>query len=223
MVARGAWLTDDLPVVDWVRRRDAMAAGERTPDAPMRLSDELSVVDWMAVRNRPTRGDAMAMAYQTEVDPVIVRGRSVAAQPKPQPKPSPLKGRPGAAALVAGALNAITAGPNTTGTAEIENWGKGTIRRGPAADVHVNGRVGGIGFGADGTLDPASGKPEVSFSDVKGRGLVKLPPRIRVFTTPTGELDFELSGPIKLAPKDVLGKGTYVIGTPDPPKPKPRR
>jgi hypothetical protein len=46
-------------------------------------------------------------------------------------------------------------------------------------------------------------------SGLKGRGGIGLPERVRFCTTPTGELDVDLSGPLKLGPITIRPKRTY--------------
>ena len=65
---------------------------------------------------------------------------------------------------------------------------------------------------------PLTGRPEVSAAGIRGHG-AKLPDRIRIYNTPTGELDAELSGPLSVGPFRIR-KGVYVIGQPDPLKRK---
>lgn len=124
------------------------------------------------------------------------------------------------AAIVAGALNAIATGPNTS--AQIKGKGipvNGTVSRGPGREVQASGKVKGVPLpvSATGTLDPPTGRAEISVSRVEGRG-IGLPSRMRIYTTPTGELDFELPGPIEFLGAPVVSKGRYVIGEPDPSK-----
>jgi hypothetical protein len=127
-----------------------------------------------------------------------------------------LTGRPGTAAFVAGALNTIASGPNTSARIDNIKHIDGTVTRGAGRDVSAEGRAYGREVGAQGALDPPTGRAEVSASAIKGRG-IGLPPRVRFYTTPTGELDVELSGPITLGRIPFVSKGTYVIGEPDPP------
>ncbi len=97
------------------------------------------------------------------------------------------------------------------------------VSRGAGRDVwaggrlRLNGRPFPLPVGASGLLEPPTGRAEVTVSGVKGRG-IGLPGRIRIYTTPSGELDFDLPGPVKVGPFPILDKGTYVIGTPDTPK-----
>lgn len=87
----------------------------------------------------------------------------------------------------------------------------------PASDVRARGRIAGLyRVGADGTLDPQTGRPEISVSGLKGEG-IDLPSHVRFYNTATGELDVDLSGSIGVGPLRV-GKGVYVIGAPDAPK-----
>jgi hypothetical protein len=155
----------------------------------------------------------------------IARAQQLAGSTAAPPHRLPLTGRPGPAAIVANTLNTIAGSPNSSGPlppASIGgvSVGGGRVTRGRGDTMHGEGRIGippfGKRIGADGTLDPPNGRPEVAISGIRGRGL-DLPPRIRVFTTPTGELDVDMAGPFGWGPfrRDA---GTYVIGTPDPPK-----
>ena len=121
------------------------------------------------------------------------------------------------AAALGGAVNAIAGGPNQTQPIDKAGF-KGQVTRGSGRDVRADGKVKEIPLpvGASGTLEPPTGRAEITLSGVKGRG-VGLPGRIRIYTTPSGELDFDLPGPIKVGPISIRPKGTYVIGTPDPP------
>jgi hypothetical protein len=116
-----------------------------------------------------------------------------------------LTGRPGTPALVAGALNTIAGSPNTSAAVP-----GGTLRRGAGSDVRGDARIFGRHIGAHGSLDPPSGRSEVSVSGIQGEG-VTLPPRVRVYNTPTGELDLELPDSIKIKGFTIQKKGTYVI------------
>jgi hypothetical protein len=128
---------------------------------------------------------------------------------------------------VVGALNTIAGGPNTSARIdqELENGGHidAALTRGPGRDVRASGTLDlpflprPITVGADGTLDPPTGRAEISASGVKGRS-IQLPPRIRVYTTPTGELDVDLPGAIRIGGIPISRGGTYVIGQRDRPK-----
>jgi len=125
--------------------------------------------------------------------------------------------------MVAGALNTIAGGPNRSAPIEVKGRVDGTISRGSGRDVHAQGTITPpvlhrpIRVGAQGTLDPLTpGKAEVSASGIRGTG-GGLPSRVRVYNTPTGELDIDLGGPVKVFGVPMLGGGAYVIGQPDPP------
>jgi len=195
-------LRDDLPAQDWQRLRDAQARG---------LVPSLDGV-------RPVRLAALLTPRPTEVDAVVVTAPRKPAPVAPRPPPSgPLRGRPGVAAVVAGALNTIASGPNTSAPLPVGPF-NGTVSRGAGRDIRAAGKVGGvIDVGVEGVLDPPTGRAEISASGLRGGKGVRVPPRVRVFTTPTGELDVELSGPVGVGPFR-RGKGTYYIGTPDRPK-----
>jgi len=175
------------------------------------LSDGLPADEWQRVRS-----GQVALGVSPEG-----RGRVIAVSSSGGAY-TPLTGRPGRAALVAGALNTISSGPNTSAPVDIpaeKGRVQGSITRGPGRDFRAEGRVS-LGrlttprVGATGTLDPSTGRPELSASDIRGRG-IGLPPRVRVYNTPTGELDVTLSGPVRFGPFTLAEEGTYVIGTPD--------
>ena len=232
-------LSDDLPATEWQRvrtlqRENPYAAFHAA--SPATLTDDLSADAWQWVRERQIRGLAppptsagsvrrVALAASppdTEVEGVVVNGLRPPAKapPRPPAPTGPLRGRPGPAAMVAGALNSIASGPNRSESIEIDGV-KGRVSRGAGRDVRAEGRVPGINVpvGASGVLDAPSGRAEISVSGVKGRG-IGLPDRIRIYMTPTGELDFDLPGPIRLGPIPILKKGTYAIGTRDRPTPR---
>jgi len=164
---------------------------------------------------------ALQTSQPTEVDGVVVTAPRKAPPAAPRPPPSgPLRGRPGVAATVAGALNTIAAGPNTSAPIKGKDLPvHGTITRGAGRDLTATARVLGADVGARGTLDPPSGRAEISLSGIVGEK-IGLPPHIRVYTTPTGELDIDLSGPVRLGRFTLRPRGTYVIGQKDPPKRK---
>jgi len=157
-------------------------------------------------RRLQAKNDPLQLALMEPVGP-----RSGSARPAAGTS-GPLTGRPGVAEMVAGTLNVIASGPNTSGPLPEG----GTIRRGPGRDIHAGASFLGKRVGADGVLDPASARAEISASQIKGRG-VRLPSRARIYNTPSGELRIELPEPIRLGPFS-RRKGTYVIGNQDPPK-----
>jgi len=200
-----AGLSDELPAADWQRLRDAQARGL------------VASIDTA----RPVRLAAFKASQPTEVDGVVVTAPRKSPPPAPKrPHSGPLRGRPGAAAIVAGALNTIAAGPNTSARIEGKDVPvEGTITRGAGQDLRATARVLGVDVGARGALDPPTARAEIGLSGIVGEK-IGLPPHVRVYTTPTGELDIDLSGPVKLGPVVVRRKGVYVIGREDPPRRK---
>lgn len=187
---------DSMGIDDWIRSRDWQAGGGST------IPEDVA----------PTRMAALSQA-QMPVTGVTVIGKPVAA--KPAVTPAPLTGRPGMAERIANSLNAIAAGPNTSAPIH-EEGGKGTISRGAGRDLRVEGQaqIGRVHIGgaATGTLDPPTGRREISISGIRSgiRG-VGLPSRIRVYTTPSGELDYESPESVTVGPLPLLKRGTYVI------------
>lgn len=195
-----------------VPQQDGYAALVNRPD--------LSLADWRNARSAQLRGVAWdgALAPRTNV----LFKSAAAADPRPTPGAAPvqppLTGRPGVAAQIAGALNAIAAAPNTSAHVDA-GLVHGTVTRGAGREIAAQGRYGLGRAKVRGVLDPPTGRAEISASGLKG-GLLGLPPRVRIYNTPTGELDVDLTGPIRIGPKIVVSKGTYPIGAADAP---PRR
>lgn len=178
--------------------------------------DNLPMHLWQRARSLQVASGAFPPVR--EAAPVSFRRlRPPVTTPSPQGPPSgPLTGRPGRAARVARALNTVAGAPNTSAQVH-EDRVSATLVRGPASDVRARGRIAGLyRVGADGTLDPQTGRPEISVSGLKGEG-IDLPSHVRFYNTATGELDVDLSGSIGVGPLRV-GKGVYVIGAPDAPK-----
>lgn len=227
-------LSDRLSPTEWQRLRN-LQLGDPLRDNPRLgregLSDDLPAADWQRLRDaqvrglvasidtaRPVRLAAFKVSQPTEVDSLVVPAPRKSPPPAPKPPPSgPLRGRPGVAAIVAGALNTIAGGPNTSAPLPVVPF-NGTVSRGAGRDIRAFGKIGGaISVDVEGVLDPPTGRAEISASGLRGVKGVQVPQRVRVYTTPTGELDVELSGPVGVGPLR-LGKGTYYIGTPDRPK-----
>lgn len=241
MPARRFVLSDSLPIAEWQRLRDLHSGGEGHEfdgAAPAELDDELPMDVWQWARDgqlrgfrsaRPDGARAQAVALSAprppgQVDEVVVTAPKPQAkvQAKAPPARTPLTGRPGVASIVAGALNTIAAGPNTSAPLKIKGKGfgvEGVITRGAGNDVHADGKLVGVTVGARGTLDPPTGRAEISASRIRGRH-IGLPSSIRIYTTPTGELDVDLPEDITLLGLPFQRKGTYVIGQPDPPQRK---
>jgi hypothetical protein len=214
---------------EWLRVRDRQLAGGGATTAPPfdAPSDDMSMGQWQRIRDWQVRGDPLPWERSAPVQ-VAQLGASTQSQPK-----GPLTGRPGTAAIVAGALNTIASGPNTSAPVVIHDPrpGKpdvvdGRINRGAGRDLQAGAEVRIPGFGthrvgAQGTLDPlVPGRAEVSASGIRSSGAIGLPSRVRIYTTPSGELDADLDGPVKVFGLDVpwLKKGTYAIGDRDPRK-----
>jgi hypothetical protein len=144
-----------------------------------------------------------------------------------------LTGRSGAAEMVAGAINTMAASTNSRTTIP-SSVGPITVSRGPGQQVDAGGRAKirvkgvpistSVPFGVSGQLDAASTQPGVSFSKVAGHvgigGFESFPNHLRVFNTPTGELDYEFCPDIRYSAPGGLFRwsypaGTYVIGAPD--------
>ena len=193
---------DDMSIDDWIRSRAwQVRGGSTSPDgaAPMQI----------AALSQPQA--------PTAVSGVTVVGRLPPA--KPVATRPPLAGRPGTAARIANSLNTIAGGANTTAPIQ-EDRVQGSISRDAGNNLRFTGhaQIKGIdkSITATGTLDPPTGRREITISDPKVP-LVHLPPRIRVYTTPSGELDYDLPAPITFGPLS-WPRGTYVIGEPDPPR-----
>lgn len=226
MPPRFSPLSDSLSGSAWQHARRRQLAGLDVGAEALQqgLSDDLPIEQWLLVRDRQVRGQAPVGALQKatplrsdrDMAASLQVAASTGAKPATGVKQPPLTGRPGMAVGVARVVNTIAGGPNTT--ADLHEDGlRGTFRRGAGRDFQGEGKV--LGFypvGVTGTLNPPTGRPEVSAAGVRGHG-AKLPDRIRIYNTPTGELDAELSGPLSVGPFRIR-KGVYVIGQPDPPK-----
>lgn len=189
------------------------------------LDDDMPMPDWQAARNAQVKaGDSRAGRPAVQllaapgalrgVAPSVVAATTSSGPPKPTASSGLLRGRPGTAALVAGALNTIAGGPNTSARITGDHV-DGVIARGGGRDVTADAKVFGFGTHARGTIDPQTGRREISVSGLNGNR--PLPSHVRVYNTPSGELDLDLSGPANLG-LIKKGKGIYVIGQPDPPK-----
>jgi hypothetical protein len=197
-----------------------------------RLRDaDMSNADWQRLRAALVRGEDpfQQVALSAQRDGGAMQGaiiRAAPVSPKAQPAPARqqpvphgrLTGRPGRAWMIAGALNKIAGGPNTSAQFDDPAF-EGAIARGPGQDVRVNGTARHrllpkpIGVGAQGVLESPSGPGEVVISGITDTiPFVTLPPRVRVFNTESGELDFHVGGPLTVFGRQVLKPGaTYVI------------
>lgn len=205
---------------DMVRRNrllqhenDPAPGASKAPFRPVAPDDRLPMDLWQRARSWQVSNGAFP-AFRTAAPVGFSRpGSPVSTRSARVPPSGPLTGRPGPAARVARALNTIASAPNTSAQVS-EDRVSGTLLRGPAGDVRARGRIAGLyRVGADGRLDPPTGRPEISVSGLKGEG-IDLPAHVRFYNTPTGELDVDLSGSIGVGPLRV-GKGVYVIGAPD--------
>jgi len=169
---------------------------------------QMPIADWQAMRAqqlaaRQAGDDAIFARSGQDVLQGGAGSDTISAAGPPRQK---LTGRPGTAALVAGALNTIAGAPNTS--APVPG---GVLRRGAGSAVRGDASILGRHLGAHGFLDPPTGKPEVSVSGLEGEGVI-LPSHVRVFNTPSGELDIELPAAVKLNRYVTLRpKGTYSI------------
>jgi hypothetical protein len=189
---------------------EADDAGPPDPVADALNDASLSYADWLALRAQQLAGDTTTPNGGAQLFASTPAGVAAAAGAR-----GPLTGRPGTAAMVAGALNTIAGGANTSAPIDIKGRVDGTISRGSGQDVRAQGKVrlpllGPIPVDARGTLDPpAPGKAEVSVSNINGKGVGL--PRARFYNTPSGELDVDLSGDLKFGGVTIRKRGTYVV------------
>lgn len=224
MSAKRLPLGDDLPMPEWQRRRNLQVGGGAASEGlpPERATGRAAFDARQPGRGARTPGGAFEAVALAADAPTTMHGVVVTGRPQAPPPPAaqrvPLTGRPGTAAAVAKIVNAITGAPNTT--ASLTPTGvAGVVRRGAGDGISANAKVLGQDIEATGRLDPPSGRAEASVSGVRSKGL-RLPGRIRIFTTPSGELDVELPDAVMMGPIKVRPPGTYVIGQPDAPKRK---
>jgi hypothetical protein len=224
---RQNFLGDDLPTSKWMALRNRDLGGEAHAVMGLTqpaLGDDLSMVDWLDLRDRQVRGLTTSAERPTVrvvryvAAPAGDKGRSAQAAASR----GPLTGRPGVAAVVAGALNTIAGGPNTSAPIRTGSV-NGAVTRGDGQDIRGTARIFGIPrpLGARGTLNPPSGRKEIGVSEVESEtpGL-DLPDRVRIYNTPTGQLNIELADPITFGGFQLKNKGTWIIGAPDPRKKK---
>lgn len=226
---RRSSLSDTLPMADWQRIRSLQRAdpfGDARVTGPRAPTDDLPMDQWHWARERQVRGLAAPRSAMAEVRRVALRASqpateveavTVTAPSRAAATPSalrvakgPLTGRPGTAAMVAGAVKAIISGPNRSEAIHTKDF-TGRVSRGGGRDVRAEGQLIlqdrriPLPVGASGVLEPPTGRAEVTVSGVKGRG-VGLPSRVRIYTTPSGELDFDLPGPVRVGPFPILKK-----------------
>ena len=224
---------------EWQRLRRSQVTGqpyEIEPLASAMLADDLPMHDWQRDRKRQVDGlfrplaDLRLMRMTALASPADRRATGQTRLPPPSsgvtPPKGPLTGRPGVAAVVAGALNVIASGPNTSAPVRLKGV-DGVVRRGAGRDVSAEGTVRvpnipiQVNIRAGGMLDPPSGRGEVVVSNPRGRstlGTVQLPERVRFYNTPSGELDVHLPTDIKVGRFVIRPAGDYYIGRPDPPR-----
>ena len=205
---------------DMVRRNrllqhenDPAPGASKAPFRPVAPDDRLPMDLWQRARSWQVANGAFPALGAPAPAGFVRPGGPVSTTSARVPPSGPLTGRLGTAARVARALNTIASAPNTSAKVS-EDRVSGTLVRGPAGDVRARGRIAGLyRVGAGGTLDPPTGRLEISVSGLKGEG-IDLPSHVRFYNTSTGELDVDLSGSIRVGPLRV-GKGVYVIGAPD--------
>lgn len=208
---------------------------------PFSVPDPLADAwDDMVRRNRllQARNDPFFGAYAQDQ----LEGEALTDRLEPVAARRPLTGRPGIAADIAKVINTVTSGPGTRAQLP-RNFGSVAISRDARQGVNARGNVKipttGLHPSIDvtGQLDPGNGTSDVAISGMTGNvGAGKFdefPKRIRVFNTPTGELDLEMhpgigiSAPIPFTGRRmrIFGRpeGIYVIGEPDPPRPGTHR
>lgn len=130
-----------------------------------------------------------------------------------------LTGSPGVAAAVAAAVNAITAGPNTSSGFRTKNTDV-NLRRGAGADIYGSATYKKAHIGVAGQLDPPSGRREIRVSGLRADTPVvniRTPRSVRLFNTNDNELRYELTSPFQVdllrVPILKIRAGQYVIGS----------
>ena len=128
----------------------------------------------------------------------------------------PLTGRPGAAAIVAGALNTVVGGPNTSAPINVGGV-DATVRRGAGRDLQANGRISipqgpRVSFQASGVLDQPSTSPGVSLSGIRSATFgLTLPRSARVYNAANGELDAAIPQAVKVFGVPIYEPGVYEV------------
>lgn len=124
MSVKRAVLGDELPAPEWQGLRGMQVRGKWPGDREagrIPLTDALSGPAWFGVREAQVRGVDLA----GRAAPM----QAVVAQRAPTGPQGPLKGRPGVAAIVAGAPNTIASGPNTSAPLKAALFDGGVARR----------------------------------------------------------------------------------------------
>jgi hypothetical protein len=115
---------------------EADDAGPPDPVADALNDASLSYADWLALRAQQLAGDTTTPNGGAQLFASTPAGVAAAAGAR-----GPLTGRPGTAAMVAGALNTIAGGANTSAPIDIKGRVDGTISRGSGQDVRAQGKV----------------------------------------------------------------------------------
>ncbi len=216
---------------DMVRRNQALQATNEpgveqqvAPQDATAIGDGLPVADWMAQRTQEI-ADALnpPPAAADDSDDRVISGQGVDSLEAAAgddivrtPPAGPLTGRTPMASSVANAVDAVAAGPNTS--APVHNaYFNGTLQRGAGGDVHLHGDLPKLflkGVDVSGVLEGPDAQGGIRVSGLKGSGLplfTRLPPRLRLYNLPDGELDVDLGGPVKFGPFAGLKAGSYAI------------
>ena len=155
---------------DMVRRNrllqdenDPLLDGSKARFRPVAPDDRLPMDLWQRARSWQVANGAFP-AFGAAAPVGFTRLGSPLSTPSARALPNgPLTGRPGPAARVARALNAIASAPNTSAQVSEDRL-SGTLVRGPAGDVRARVRIAGLyRVGAGGTLDPPTGRPAGNF------------------------------------------------------------
>lgn len=191
----------DDRLVAWFRRK--------TEDiADSRALRELQA--WSGLRDGVGEGDRRGVLVGSSGSDQLSIGK-----PPTYPK---LKGEAGIPSIVAGALNSITSGPNTSASIATK-MAIIRLHRGGGQTVEATG-VEPWAFTASGTLAPATSRREVSFSQIKAGapkplGFASVPNQVRVYNPPDGRLLYEIKPGLKLkvGPLTVINQpaGRYQI------------
>ena len=128
-------------------------------------------------------------ALQAKNDPLAQRSAA----------PVRLRGTNPISSAVAGAVNTITSGPNTSAPLDVGGV-RGLVRRGNGRDLIATGRVPRFpgSIRATGQLDPANGR-DIGISDIRESiRFVTLPSQVRLYNTPDGRLHARTTGDLEI-------------------------
>jgi hypothetical protein len=216
---------------DMVQRNQALQAANEPLDASAddvaANGDDVPTADWMAQRTQqiadalnppPEPGDSGADSLMSGqgVDGLEGGvGDDIVRTPAPV---KPLTGRTPNASSIANAVDAVAAGPNTSAPIH-SSYFNGTIRRGAGQDIHLHGDVDAQyvhskGVDVCGVLEGPDAQGGVRISGIKGSGLpfhMGLPPRLRLYNGPNGELDVDIAEPVTLGGIPIKGAGRYAV------------